>query len=135
MINSDAGNKITNPGTCNQNCGSKNTMNKKILITVSAIGVICLSALFLFLRTDFAAPQLSRQAIHDLVASKSENSITWSDFEKYPHKEIGSGNFVYEYPLTDGSNLYLSGSSLSKAPMYIYIIDPKGNRENILPNQ
>lgn len=109
-------------------------MNKKFLIAVCGLCIICLSAFLVFFKSNSSLPQLTREAINNLVASKGEN-LVWSDFEKYTHKDIGSGNYVYEYPLTDGSKLYLSGTSLSGTPMYIYIVSPQGNRENIVSSK
>ncbi len=46
---------------------------------------------------------LSRNDVDSLISSKGIQSVSWSDFEKYPHKDVGSGNYIYQYELSEGS--------------------------------
>ena len=45
--------------------------------------------------------------------------------------DIGSGQYVYEYDMADGSHLYLGGSELSVPPTTIYIVDADGKTTQI----
>ena len=45
--------------------------------------------------------------------------------------DIGSGQYVYEYDMADGSHLYLCGSELSVPPTTIYIVDADGKTTQI----
>lgn len=45
--------------------------------------------------------------------------------------DIGSGQYVYEYDMADGSYLYLCGSELSVPPTTIYIVDADGKTTQI----
>ena len=45
--------------------------------------------------------------------------------------DIGSGQYVYEYDMADGSHLYLCGFELSVPPTTIYIVDADGKTTQI----
>ena len=45
--------------------------------------------------------------------------------------DIGSGQYVYEYDMVDGSHLYLCGSELSVPPTTIYIVAADGKTTQI----
>ena len=45
--------------------------------------------------------------------------------------DIGSGQYVYEYDMADGSHLYLCGSELSVPQTTIYIVDADGKTMQI----
>lgn len=81
------------------------------------------------IRIDF--PRLSESDVQSVVAEKGKAAITWEDFSAYPFTDVGSGQYVYEYILKEGSRLYLSGSSLEELPGSIYIIHRDGTREEI----
>lgn len=81
------------------------------------------------IRIDF--PRLSECDVQSVAAAKGKDGITWEDFSQYPCTDIGSGRYVYEYILKEGSRLYLSGSSLREKPESIYIIHRDGTREEI----
>lgn len=109
-------------------------MNRKRRSIIGAVAVIGVSAYYIFFHSD-SSLRLTKEAIYALVSSNRQSpSITWSDFEQYPHKDVGSGNYVYEYLLTDGSKFYLIGNSLSEKPMYVYILNAKGGREDLIPH-
>lgn len=108
-------------------------MNRQKIL---AICVVCFGALgMLFFHQDSNPSLLTREAVYHLVEAKGANNITWSDFEQYPYKEVGSGNYVHEYLLADGSKLYLSGASLSQVPMYVSIVNQEGESETIVSNE
>lgn len=81
------------------------------------------------IRIDF--PRLSESDVQSAAAEKGKDGITWEDFSAYPFTDVGSGQYVYEYILKEGSRLYLSGSSLEEKPGSIYIIHRDGTREEI----
>lgn len=92
-----------------------------IVIFILVIVIMCLQN----------SMDLSVKEVDALISSKGIDSISWGDFEKYPHKDVGSGNYVYRYELSEGSYLYLSGGDLDTPPMYIYIIEKDGKRVNL----
>ena len=97
-------------------------MRKRVItfITAGFLGVI---VLFL------AIP--SKSYVDFLIFVKGKGNITWDDFSRFSHADIGSGQYVYEYPLLGGAHLYLSGSELALPPNSIYIINRDGTKINI----
>lgn len=75
---------------------------------------------------------LSMSVVDETVSRKGKDNITWSDFEKYPHNDIGSGIYIYEYLMQNGYKLYIGGASIDELPQYIYIIDKSGNKTDII---
>ena len=69
---------------------------------------------------------LCKAYIDDLVSEKGKENISWEDFDDFSYTDIGSGQYVYEYNMADGSHLHLCGSDLSIPPTTIYIIDADG---------
>ena len=43
-------------------------------------------------------------------------------FTKFTYKDIGSGGYVYEYPMKNNEYLYIIGYDLNISPKSIYII-------------
>ncbi len=74
-------------------------------------------------------PRVSESDVDALIAAKGIENLTWEDFARYPHTDIGSGQFVFEYPLTESGRLYLTGSSLHEPPQRIYIIRRDGTKK------
>ncbi len=70
----------------------------------------------------------SRMYVDFVIAVKGKENITWDDFSRFPHTDIGSGRYVYEYDLVGGSHLYLNGSELKSQPESIYIINRYGTK-------
>lgn len=66
-----------------------------------------------------------------IIAVKGKEGITWQDFSRFPHADIGSGQYVFEYPLVEGSRLYLAGSKLESAPESVYIVRKDGTKRAI----
>lgn len=81
------------------------------------------------IRIDF--PRLSERDVRTIIAAKGAEGVAWEDFAQYPCTDIGSGQYVYEYILKEGSRLYLAGSSLEEMPESIYIIRRDGTKEEI----
>ena len=63
--------------------------------------------------------------IERLSEEKGEE-LTWSDFEKYDSKEIGSGLYILRYETDDSSySLKIGGTALEEKPWYIRLYDSK----------
>ncbi|MCI5904459.1 MAG: M23 family metallopeptidase [Oscillospiraceae bacterium] len=63
--------------------------------------------------------------IERLSEEKGEE-LTWSDFEKYDSKEIGSGLYILRYETDDSSySLMIGGTALEEKPWYIRLYDSK----------
>ncbi|WP_297960182.1 dockerin type I repeat-containing protein [uncultured Ruminococcus sp.] len=52
--------------------------------------------------------------------AKKGSSLTWSDFEPYRGRDIGSGLYILEYVLEDGYTVLVGGVP-QDAPIYIYL--------------
>ena len=70
----------------------------------------------------------SKNYVNLIILVKGKENMTWNDFSRFSHNDIGSGQYVFEYPLVGGSHLYLAGSELESKPDYIYIIDRDGKK-------
>ena len=67
-------------------------------------------------------------SVNDILslAEKGE-ALTWSDFEKYEHTDVGSGLIVWEFIIKDDSSkLLISGNSLEEKPEYINYVVSNG---------
>jgi len=71
---------------------------------------------------------LSESDVKSIIDKKGTSEITWEDFVAFQYSDIGSGQYVYEYPLVEGSCLYLTGSDLKVPPESIYIINRYGTK-------
>ncbi|MCI8291667.1 MAG: hypothetical protein HFJ25_05420 [Clostridia bacterium] len=74
---------------------------------------------------------LSIDIVNSIIELKGINNVTWEDFKEYTYQDIGSGNYIYQYELSNGFYLYLSGPTLNTPPTYIYIVDRNGNRTDL----
>ena len=97
---------------------------KKQMIAVSAL-TFFLGMILLF----FTIP--SKNYVNLIILVKGKENMTWNDFSRFSHNDIGSGQYVFEYPLVGGSNLYLAGSELESKTDYIYIIERDGTKIDI----
>lgn len=55
------------------------------------------------------------------LAQKGE-TLSWSDFEQYSHKDIGSGLYIYLYDIDENYCLVIGGGNTQSAPMYIRLV-------------
>lgn len=76
---------------------------------------------------------LSLDYVKQIVNEKGKDNVSWEDFGDFKHQDVGSGNYVYQYELEDGSSLFLSGTSLKYPPQYIFIVDAENGRIDIKP--
>ena len=62
----------------------------------------------------------------DIISlSKKGDALTWSDFEKYEHTDIGDGSYIWEFAIKNFSpntKLLVCGSSLKEKPEQIKLI-------------
>lgn len=60
-------------------------------------------------------------SVNDILGlAQKGDALTWSDFEKYAHTDVGSGLIVWEFNIKDDSSkLLIGGSSLDENPVYI----------------
>lgn len=80
-------------------------------------------------KVHISLPRMSETDVESMVAAKGIENVTWGDFARYPHTDIGSGQYVFEYPLTESARLYVTGSSLKETPQGIYIIRRDGTKK------
>lgn len=97
--------------------------------------VICIVIVLIVVLCSIIIPKhsrrLSTQRVTEKLNSLEDFKSVWSLFEKYEHTDIGSGNYVYEYTLTDGGKFYIVGPSLEEEPWRVYYID-KNNTEHVI---
>ncbi|MFU0826529.1 MAG: hypothetical protein ACFWTJ_03185 [Lachnoclostridium sp.] len=103
----------------------------QIIVILAILCAIVFIIIFISSGSRHSSPKLTISYIDELVKIKGAENLSWEDFDEFPHADIGSGNYVYQYEIAGGSHLYLSGPNLSSPPMYIYIIDSEGNRKDI----
>lgn len=48
--------------------------------------------------------------------------LSWSDFEQYPHEDIGSGLYIFRYDIDENYYLSVGGGSLESSPEYILLV-------------
>ena len=64
--------------------------------------------------------ELTLEKVKEL--SKKGNDLSWSDFEKYESKDIGSGNYILMYGIDKEYKLLIGGSSKEEEPDYIRLV-------------
>ena len=112
-------------------------MKKKIIAMLTATmclasNSLCFSSVAIAANTqgdveiaDVKAPSSETQksliTVDDILGlSKKAEALTWSDFEKYEHTDVGSGLIVWEFNIKDDSSkLLIGGGSLEEEPVYI----------------
>ena len=73
--------------------------------------------------SDSTSNVITLNEIERLSEEKGEE-LTWSDFEKYDGKEVGSGLYILRYETDDsGYSLLIGGSALEEKPWYIRLYD------------
>jgi hypothetical protein len=60
-------------------------------------------------------------SVNDILSlAQKGDALTWSDFEKYEHTDVGSGLIVWEFNIKDDSSkLLIGGGNLEEKPVYI----------------
>lgn len=77
--------------------------------------------------------KLTMDIVMELAEKKDE--LSWDDFKPYDGSDvIGSGLYIYMYPIDNKYSILVGGGSLEEKPMYIYLsrcIEDKENRIDI----
>ena len=120
-------------------------MKKKIIAMLTATmclasNSLCFSSVAIAANTqgdveiaDVKAPSSETQksliTVDDILGlSKKAEALTWSDFEKYAHIDVGSGLIVWEFKIKDDSSkLFIGGGRLEEKPIYISLELSNGN--------
>lgn len=71
--------------------------------------------------TDVYQQNLNLQTLQDLVDRYGED-LNWDDFASYYSEDVGSGLYIYRYPIDWDYCLLIGGSSLELPPMYIRLV-------------
>lgn len=79
--------------------------------------------------------ELTPRAVKKAIKNEGVTAETWTLFDEYEHTDIGSGNYVFCYPLSDGSNLLIAGPSLEEAPWTVSISKESGEHTILYTNQ
>jgi len=90
--------------------------NKRKHIIAVSVSAFSLGMIILFITIP------SRMYVDFVIAVKGKENITWDDFSRFTHTDIGSGRYVYEH------HLYLNGSELKSQQESIYIINRYGTK-------
>lgn len=56
-----------------------------------------------------------------IILSQKGEDLTWSDFDGFDYKEIGSGLYIRAYGINELFSLWIGGGSTDDRPMYIYL--------------
>ena len=59
--------------------------------------------------------------------SQKGEELTWSDFEEYNGREVGSGLYIMAYDVDDEYRLMIGGAGKEERPMYIYLSSKLNN--------
>lgn len=103
-------------------------MMKKV-IHIFVILIVLVIGVFFVNRS--STSYLSLDIVNSIIESKGINNVTWEDFKEYKYQDVGSGNYIYQYELSNGFYLCLNGTALDIPPTYIYVIDRNGNRTDL----
>ena len=73
------------------------------------------------LTTDVSSSNLTMRTLKALVERYGED-LTWSSFDTYSSKSIGSGLYILRYPINDDYSLWIGGTCPDEAPWYIRLV-------------
>lgn len=95
-------------------------MKSKIVIFIITFLIIIVAVTIMFLalfNNKNNANSLSKLSIADVKElSKKGESLSWSDFEKYQSKSVGSGLYILNYEIDDMYHLMIGGPSNDVEP-------------------
>ncbi|MEK3876471.1 hypothetical protein [Paenibacillus sp. FSL M7-0420] len=60
-------------------------------------------------------------------------ALNWSDFDKYPYEDIGSGVYIRKYQIEGEGQLLVRGKSLENPPEQISVVDAEGKEREFNP--
>ncbi|MBE6561082.1 MAG: hypothetical protein E7662_08140 [Ruminococcaceae bacterium] len=70
---------------------------------------------------------LSLDVVTDLSACGYK--LSWSDFSEYVHTDVGSGLYIWHFPIDETFSLKVGGGNTQTAPMYIRLTARRGEEE------
>ena len=82
------------------------------------------------LTTDVSSSNLTMRTLKALVERYGED-LTWSSFDTYSSKSIGSGLYILRYPIDDNYSLWIGGTCPDEAPWYIRLVSEQ-NTDNYI---
>lgn len=63
-----------------------------------------------------------RLALDDVIwLSEKKENLSWSDFDRFPYVETGSGLYIRIYEIDERFRLAIGGAGPNRKPMYIYL--------------
>ena len=69
----------------------------------------------------------AKLSLDDVIAlSRKGYDLSWADFEKYDHTDIGSGLYIWLLEIDARFSLMIGGGSPNISPMYIYLVSHDG---------
>ncbi len=75
-----------------------------------------------------AAEMLTLEEVAAL--SLKGHDLTWSDFARYVHTDVGSGLYIWHFEIDETFSLKIGGGSTRTVPMYIHLSAKRGEEEN-----
>lgn len=85
----------------------------------------------IFIRYELSKDVLKLTLDEVVELSKRKDDLSWDDFKEYNHDDIGSGLYIYNYPIDDNSVLLIGGKSLDEKPEYIYLEKSGGRKMDV----
>ena len=86
-------------------------------------------ALVLLLVSCTSKPEAETLTLDDVIAlSEKGLSLSWEDFEKFVHEDVGSGRYVWGFPMAEPEyTLSIAGNSLNEPPGDILLFNAAGD--------
>ena len=95
-----------------------------VWLLLAPLLIVCLAGCK---RTDDGA--LTVEAVRNLAVEKGAE-LTWSDFERYPSVETGSGLYILVYEINTDYRLMIGGMP-DETPTYLYLVSTKDGERYI----
>lgn len=67
-----------------------------------------------------SSSNLTLEKVREL--SEKGEELSWSDFEQYPHEDIGSGLYIYRYDIDEHYYLLIGGGGPETTPAYLTLV-------------
>lgn len=94
-------------------------MKKSIAVLLT---ILCLMSVMLLGGCDYFDSDTSKLTLKKVkeLAKKGED-LSWSDFERFDHEDIGSGLYIYAFDVDEDYRLLIGGGSPDIKPYYIML--------------
>ncbi|MBP2112059.1 hypothetical protein [Paenibacillus silagei] len=106
------------------------TLSKCLKLSVTLLFLLMFSTACQSHKEPGTSGYISLNELESLVDKGA--ALNWSDFDKYPYEDIGSGVYIRRYPIEGEQQLLVRGKSLEKPPEQISIVDQKGEEQDVL---